>query len=47
MKLLLVAVAALAAIGLSACNTVSGMGKDVKAAGQGMSNSAEDVKEKM
>ncbi|MCS4533477.1 MULTISPECIES: entericidin A/B family lipoprotein [Neisseria] len=29
---------------LSACNTISGMGKDVKAAGGAVSNTAEDVK---
>lgn len=29
---------------LSACNTISGAGKDVKAAGNAVSNSAESVK---
>lgn len=32
---------------LSACNTFNGMGQDMKSAGQGISNSAEKVKEKM
>ena len=32
---------------LSACNTISGAGKDVSAAGHAVSNSAETVKEKM
>ncbi|WP_416189027.1 entericidin A/B family lipoprotein [Neisseria sp. CCUG17229] len=29
---------------LSACNTISGVGKDVKAAGNAVSNTAEEVK---
>lgn len=32
---------------LSACNTMAGMGEDVSAAGKGVSNAADDVKEKM
>jgi entericidin B len=32
---------------LSACNTVSGMGKDVEAAGHATSDTAEETKEKM
>ena len=44
-KLVLAAVVSMLA--LSACNTVSGAGKDVSAAGHAVSNSAETVKEKM
>ncbi|MCL6262402.1 MULTISPECIES: entericidin A/B family lipoprotein [Craterilacuibacter] len=32
---------------LAACNTMAGMGQDVKAAGQGVTKAADDVKEKM
>lgn len=32
---------------LSACNTISGAGKDVGAAGDAVSNTAQDVKAKM
>jgi entericidin B len=32
---------------LSGCNTISGMGKDVEAAGQATSDTAEKTKEKM
>ena len=32
------------ALGLTACNTVSGAGKDVSAAGHAVTNTAEDVK---
>lgn len=32
---------------LSACNTISGAGQDVKAAGNAVSNTAEEVKQKM
>lgn len=32
---------------LCACNTVEGMGKDVRNAGEGISNSATKVKEKI
>jgi entericidin B len=35
------------AIGLSGCNTISGAGEDVSAAGEAMSDTAEDVKEGM
>jgi len=31
--------------GLSACNTVKGAGQDIKAAGKGIENKAEDKKE--
>nr|WP_314270862.1 entericidin A/B family lipoprotein [uncultured Kingella sp.] len=44
-KLVLAAVVSMLA--LSACNTISGAGKDVSAAGHAVSNSAETVKEKM
>jgi predicted small secreted protein len=44
MRKLLVFFAAAAAIAVSACNTVEGAGKDVKAAGQAVSNTAEDAK---
>ena len=32
---------------LSACNTVEGAGKDVKAGGQAIENTARDVKDKL
>jgi predicted small secreted protein len=35
------------ALGLAACNTVEGVGKDVKATGQGIENAAKDVSKKM
>lgn len=35
------------AMALNACNTVEGMGEDVSAAGGAMSDSAEDVEDKM
>ena len=44
-KLVLAAVVSMLA--LSACNTISGAGKDVSAAGHAVSNSAENVNEKM
>ena len=39
-----VAVAGLALFTVSACNTVSGAGKDVSSAGKAVSNAAEDSK---
>jgi len=33
-----------AALALSACNTISGMGRDVQAAGSAVSTGAEDAK---
>lgn len=36
-----------AAFTLSACNTMQGLGQDVKAGGQAMSNAATTTKEKM
>lgn len=44
-KFILIALSAMAL--LSACNTISGAGQDVKAAGGAVSNAAEDVKAKM
>ncbi|WP_051940411.1 entericidin A/B family lipoprotein [Stenoxybacter acetivorans] len=46
MKKLLFVFVASAAL-LTACNTVSGIGQDLKAGGQAMSNTAEEVKAKM
>jgi predicted small secreted protein len=37
----------LLALSLNACNTVSGMGKDVKAAGSAVSNAAQNTEDKM
>jgi predicted small secreted protein len=36
-----------AGIGVSACNTTAGIGKDVSAAGHAMSSTAEKVKDKL
>ncbi|GEM_PF-2484077 len=36
-----------AAIALSACNTTAGAGKDVSATGHAVTNTADDVKQKM
>ncbi len=44
-KLILIALTTMSL--LSACNTISGAGQDVKAAGGAVSNAAEDVKAKM
>lgn len=41
---LILAAAAATAMALSACNTVEGAGKDVKAAGQAVSDTANDAK---
>jgi predicted small secreted protein len=38
---------AAAAVGLAACNTVSGAGKDVSNAGTAISNTAQSVQQKM
>lgn len=43
-SVLLVAAAMALSIGLSACNTVKGAGEDVQAAGEAVSNTAEDAK---
>jgi entericidin B len=43
-KLAALAVVAGMAMGIAACNTVEGAGKDVKAAGQGIEKAAEKTK---
>ena len=47
MKLLIVAGIASFGLNLAACNTVEGAGKDVKAVGQGIENSSDNVRDKM
>jgi len=42
----LAALLALAAFGLTACNTIEGMGKDIKAGGQKIESAAEKSKPK-
>jgi predicted small secreted protein len=44
MRKLLVFFAAAAAIAVSACNTIEGAGKDVSAAGNAVSDTAQDAK---
>jgi predicted small secreted protein len=44
MRKLIVLAAAAAAILVAGCNTVSGVGKDVQAAGKAVSTTAEDAK---
>jgi predicted small secreted protein len=44
MRKLIVLAAAAAAMLVAACNTVSGVGKDVSAAGHAVSHTAEDAK---
>jgi predicted small secreted protein len=44
MRKLIVLAAAAAALLVSACNTVSGLGKDAEAAGRAITGTAEDVK---
>lgn len=44
MKKSLIVVVSLAALGLAACNTVEGAGKDVSSAGKAVSKTARDVK---
>ena len=46
MKALLIALLGLSVLSLSACNTVEGAGKDVKATGQAIENTAKDAKPK-
>jgi entericidin B len=46
MKMLLIALLGVFAISLSACNTIEGAGKDVKATGQAVENVANDAKPK-
>ncbi len=43
-KSILVAVSVVAALGLAACNTVAGAGKDVSSAGKAVTKTANDVK---
>ena len=43
-KLLLAAALLLTPLALSACNTVSGAGEDIEAAGDAISDAAEDAK---
>jgi len=44
MRKLIVLTAATAALLVSACNTVSGVGRDVEAAGRAVTGAADDVK---
>lgn len=44
MRKLIVLLAATSALLVASCNTVSGMGKDVSAAGHAVTKTAEDVK---
>ena len=44
MKALMIALFGLSVLSLSACNTVEGAGKDVKATGQAIENTAKDAK---
>jgi predicted small secreted protein len=44
MRKLVVFAAAAAALMVSACNTVSGLGKDAQAAGRAVTGAAEDAK---
>jgi len=46
MKALLIALLGLSVASLSACNTVEGAGKDVKATGQAIENTAKEAKPK-
>lgn len=46
MKTLMIALLGVFAISLSACNTIGGAGKDVKATGQAVENVANDAKPK-
>lgn len=46
MKALAIALLGMSVLTLSACNTVEGAGKDVKATGQAVENAAKDAKPK-
>jgi predicted small secreted protein len=46
MKAILMALIGVSVLALSACNTVEGAGKDVKASGQAVENAAKDAKPK-
>lgn len=45
MRKIIVLAAIAATMAVSACNTVSGAGKDMKSAGQAVSTTAEDAKQ--
>jgi predicted small secreted protein len=47
LKKILFCLATLAAVSLTACNTVEGAGKDVSATGDAIHDTAKDVKNKM
>ena len=47
LKKILLCLATLAAVSLTACNTVEGAGKDVSATGNAIHDTAKDVKNKM
>ena len=47
MKKLLAVLIGLSFLGLSACNTVEGAGKDVEKGGEKVQDAAKDVKKKM
>jgi predicted small secreted protein len=44
MRKIIVLAALAASLAVSACNTVSGAGKDVESAGEAVTNTAEDAK---
>ena len=44
MRRLIILLAAAVSLGVSACNTVEGAGKDVSSAGHAVSDTAEDAK---
>jgi predicted small secreted protein len=44
MRILIALAAAAAALWVAGCNTVSGVGRDLQAAGHAVSSTAEDVK---
>lgn len=44
MRVMIVLAAAAAALWVSGCNTVAGMGRDVQAAGRAVSTTADDAK---
>ena len=46
MKVILIAIVGLSALWLSACNTIEGVGKDVKATGRAVENAAKGAKPK-
>lgn len=47
LKITLMSLLLLSSFGLAACNTISGMGQDVEAAGDAVSDTAEETKEQM